>query len=53
VWDDIYRSPEVDCKITEVVEAWISNGMCGEPPWAPNNEDIENVGFEVEHLIFD
>lgn len=53
VWDEISSSPEVDCKILEDVEDLISKDMRIEAPWAPDNEDIEKVGFEVEHLIFD
>jgi len=35
------------------VEASISNGMCSEAPWALERNDIDKVGFEVEHIIFD
>lgn len=53
VWDEISRSPEVDCKILEDVEALISKDMHSKTPWAPDNKAIEKVGFEVEHLIFE
>lgn len=53
VWDEISRSPEVDCKTLEDVEALISKDMCSKASWAPDNEAIEKVGFEVEKLIFD
>ncbi|GLJ26422.1 hypothetical protein SUGI_0509620 [Cryptomeria japonica] len=52
VWDEICRSPEADCEILEDVESLIDRDMANEAPWAGDDEDIENVGFEVDRHIF-
>jgi len=51
VWNEIYKSSEVTCKILEVVETLINDEMDSEPPRVVDDEDIEKIRFKEEHMI--